>query len=137
MGFSRSWPPRSCTLVCVAGEPDRSVVPALVARYRSAAVSHGQATLSGDYKKANATYRVLDRAYSRLGTLGDDGQRALIQLLSDPDPSVRKWAARYLLFLEPHAAEKALMEVAELPGIIGFGAGITLREWRAGRLKPA
>jgi hypothetical protein len=40
----------------------------------------------------------------------------------------------YLLVHQHPTAEAALQSLASQPGILGFNAELTLREWRAGRL---
>ena len=35
----------------------------------------------------------------------------------------------------PEQSEPVLARLAESPGLLGFGAQMTLREWRAGRLR--
>lgn len=60
----------------------------------------------------------------------------LLPLLSDADHRVRGVAAWMLLWEEPKAAAAVLEENARIPGFEGFTAEMTLKEWRAGRLRP-
>lgn len=58
----------------------------------------------------------------------------LLPYLTSLNPSERLWAATYLLLSQHPGAEAALQTLASQPGILGFNAELTLREWRAGRL---
>jgi hypothetical protein len=59
----------------------------------------------------------------------------VLTLLQDSDIGVQAWAAAYALEFDPAAGEPVLSKLAEQPGLIGFGAKMTLTEWRAGRLR--
>ena len=78
-----------------------------------------------------------DRIASLGGALRDAGLlEELRPLTSHENPSVKLWAATYLLDVDPVPAERALEEVArERDDLIGFSAEQTLAEWRAGRLR--
>jgi hypothetical protein len=59
----------------------------------------------------------------------------LLVLLEHPDASVAGWAGAHALEFTPDEGEPALVALTERDdGLIGFGAEITLEEWRAGRL---
>jgi len=101
----------------------------------SAAADHGRFTESGDFKKCNKAYDRIIEAIHKLKESADCGEDALIHLLNSPDDSVKSWAAVCLLRLRPVEAMKVLEDVAGRSGLVAFSAGITLKEWRAGRLK--
>jgi len=80
---------------------------------------------SGREKAATLGYRELRRRGS---------ESALLVLLESKDEGVTAWAGAHALEFAPEQAEPVLAKLAESPGLLGFGAQITLREWRAGRL---
>lgn len=100
------------------------------------AKEHGQGIIEGD---PNITNRAYDRVVSAIKDLRkcpDRGELFLTGLLGREDLSVVRAAATYLLPLREKEAVRALERVAKdgLP-LIAFGADMTLKEWRAGRLK--
>lgn len=108
----------------------------LASIYAEAAAAHGQASGSGDHRKANAQFRRIDAAWKELRTRGREGPDALSSLLDDANLHVRGWAASHALESAPQAAESVLEQIASgPPGIARFNAEMTLREWRAGNLK--
>lgn len=84
----------------------------------------------------NAAADCVAGVYRLLRTRGSESQSLLLPLLSHPNIKVRQWAAAHALEFEPTAGERALTEIAggERP-LFAFEAKITLREWRAGRLR--
>jgi hypothetical protein len=67
------------------------------------------------------------------------GNRALElfpALLQSPNPAIRMSAVGLLLPTVPEQAEPVLEQLTEQPRFLGLSAKMTLREWRAGRLKP-
>ncbi len=107
----------------------------LIARFRYAAVLHGEFTETGDYQKGNAQYKKLSNAFEKLSMLGSVAQTRFLDLLEDEVLSVRVWAAAYALQFAPDQAEATLSEIAQLVGHQATDARYTLIEWRAGRLK--
>lgn len=59
----------------------------------------------------------------------------MLPLLASDDRGVRAWAGAHALEFAPGEAEPVLLQLGETQDLIGFGADITLREWRAGRLR--
>ena len=117
--------------VKVKGESDE----ALIDTYRIAASVHGRATASGDSRAANRAHKRLAVAYRTLRARGPGSQAKLLSLIRDRDVGVRAWVAAHALEFSPAAGEPVLVELAAEPGLVGFGAKMTLKEWRAGRLK--
>jgi len=104
--------------------------------YVNAASRHGAETLEGDAAAVNKAYSELVRALSALRESPDKGVEFLSGLLSSEDLSVVTWAALHLLPFKGADAEVALERVSRSGlRLISFGAEVTLREWRAGRLK--
>ena len=108
---------------------------ALIETYRSAASAHGRASASGDSRGANRAHDVLASAYRTLRARGPDSQAKLLQLIRDPDVGVRTWVAAHALEFSAETGEPVLIDLAAQPGLVGFNAKMTLREWRAGRLR--
>jgi hypothetical protein len=104
----------------------------LVARYAEAAKVHGEATVTGSHT-ANKEADFIAAAYRELRRRGSES--ALLALLESEDGSVRGWAAAHALEFAPEQSEPVLIRLAESPGLLGFGSQMTLREWRAGRLR--
>lgn len=95
---------------------------------------HHDATDIGDYRAANAAYRVLVAAYRSLRDRGPDSRARLLLLLDDERPAIRLWAAAHALEFAPHPAEAALERLSAERCIIGVNARMTLAEWRKGSL---
>ena len=95
---------------------------------------HAEATEAGEYKIANAAYAQLIEALKWL--YNSQETQLLHSLLTAPSVGTRLWTASYLLPLGNSVAEAVLIELASINNIHGFGAEMTLQEWRAGRLKP-
>lgn len=104
----------------------------LVARYALAAKVHGEATVTGG-QPANKEADFIAAAYRELRRRGSES--ALLSLLESEDENVSGWAAAHALEFAPEQSEPVLVRLAESPGLLGFDARMTLREWRAGRLR--
>lgn len=108
----------------------------LSAIYEDAAAIHGQATRDGNSRTANAQYKRIIVVWNELRRRGDDGRAALSRLMGSSNPHVRGWAASHVLEFEPEAAEPELTRLAQgPPSPVRLDAEMTLKEWRAGRLK--
>ena len=113
------------------GYPTYMTVSALVDRFRSAAIA------KGDFASAARDGRLhqqMSDAYRSLVAAGDQGQVAFTELLSDPSPHVRSWAAAQLLFTGNALARPVLETLAAQAGLVGLSARVTLSEYDAGRL---
>jgi hypothetical protein len=110
-------------------------VDQLLARYQSAASRHGDATLSADASTGNADADTIASVYRELRRRGRES--ALLVLLTSADIGVVSWSAAHAMDFAPAEGEPVLMALAESDesGLIGFGAKMTLREWREGRLR--
>lgn len=76
------------------------------------------------------------RVYRELRSRGPASQRRLLPLLGHTHPGVRAWAAAHALEFDPTAGESVLAVMAKSDATLrGFSADVTLREWRAGRLR--
>ena len=105
-------------------------------RFVEGAREHGLYTVEGDAPATNRAYKKIILALKELRETPDRGESFLASLLQSEDLSVVTWAALYLLPSNPEEAVKALQKVAsEGKSLIAFDAEMTLKEWRAGRLK--
>lgn len=88
-------------------------------------------------KEAN---RAFDESVEIWGELKQRGKAAIdlfLQLLNSPNPEVRLLCASNALFVAPELAEPVLEQLVEEPKFVGVTASMTLKQWRAGKLKPA
>ncbi|OUJ67710.1 hypothetical protein BXP70_28670 [Hymenobacter crusticola] len=107
----------------------------VLARYKQAAVAHGEATAQGNYRAGNQQYEQLIWHYLALRTAGSEGLAHLLTLLADENTSVACWAATHLLPYYEQQAIETLNRIATHTDIVAFNAEMTLQEWRNGRLK--
>jgi hypothetical protein len=103
-------------------------------RYIDATTIHGGATLSGDYKLGNKQIDIINDAYNILHRT-EEGKKILKELMSYPNSGVQLWAATHSLPYVPEEAKKILNEIHSKNDLIGFSAGVTLKEWENGKLK--
>jgi hypothetical protein len=114
----------------------RASIQELKALYEDAASLHGQASVSGNHRTANAQYKRITTAWRELRRRGDEGRSTLTQLLQSGNPAVRGWAASHVLEFAPELAAAELERLASgPPGVTRLDAEMTLSEWRAGNLK--
>jgi hypothetical protein len=107
----------------------------LIIAYREAAKRHGEATTQGDHKAANESAELIAAIYSEIKRRGLDAKRQLLPLLHDLIPAVRLWAASHALEFSPNEGEITLEQISKNQGFLAFDAKMTLKEWRAGRLR--
>jgi len=61
-------------------------------------------------------------------------QRLLLPLLHSAEPWVRSWAAAHGLEFAPEQAAPVLEVLSGKNGFVAFGARMTLKQWREGKL---
>jgi len=110
-------------------------VDAILARYRSAAVRHGEGTVGGNHIKANDAHFQLNEAFKALCARGPDAEARLLELLDDDIASVRLWAAAHCLELNEARAKSVLAAMARERGPSRFDASMVLQEWCDGKLR--
>ncbi|NEN75466.1 hypothetical protein F9B74_03875 [Pelistega sp. NLN82] len=95
---------------------------------------HGKATLEGNYKLANSSYKKIVSAKNYL--LSMDEIDSLEVLLHSKSNSVINWAASYLLFSKNFSeiSQEKLAEIANTSDIFGLAAETILSEWKLGNL---
>lgn len=106
----------------------------LLSAYAVAAIQHEKATEGSDYRAANMAHDGIAAIHRELAARGERALRSLVPLLSRAEPAVRHWAAAHLLLVEPSLAEPVLAALSELPGAVGLGSGMVLKEWKKGGL---
>ena len=101
----------------------------------AAAKLHRDSKESGDHRKTNRAHDQVTEAFLKIEPYGDQGIERLSKLLHHDDLGVQGWAAYHLLKTRPETAEPVLERLAEMRGLLGFSAMMTLTEWRKGTLK--
>jgi succinate dehydrogenase flavin-adding protein (antitoxin of CptAB toxin-antitoxin module) len=109
-------------------------IESILNQYKQAAFLHGQATLTGDYKKGNRQHDVIIGCYIKLRALGIEAIDQVATLLDDEDDSVVVWAATHLLPYHEKRSIETLTSISTKRGIIAFGAKMVLSEWGKGAL---
>ena len=111
---------------------DRLSVDVLIARYKSAASRHGEATLTADASTGKADADTIASVYRELRRRGSES--SLLVLLDSPDLGVRAWALAHAMEFTPEEGEPVLTALADSgeSGLIGFGARVAGRS-REGR----
>ncbi len=106
----------------------------LITLFRKAAITHGKATLSGNYKKGNKAFVEVDNVYEEMKSR-NILPVALIKLLSDENISVKTFAATRLLPFVPEQAKLTLQEISNSEkSILGFDAKMVLIQLEKGEL---
>ncbi|QIA77221.1 hypothetical protein [Rodentibacter caecimuris] len=95
---------------------------------------HGKATLEGNYKLANSSYKKIVSAKNYLLSINEIDSLAV--LLHNKSTSVVNWAASYLLFSKNFSkiSQEKLAEIANTSDIFGLDAETILSEWKLGNL---
>lgn len=104
-----------------------------ITKYRNAAIAHGEASETGDWKTVNKNYDIVSECYAKLKSSAE-GRKKIIELMDDLNKYAQLWAATHSLPLD-HRAQEKLSLLSKEPGILGFNAEMTLEEWRKGNLK--
>lgn len=109
-------------------------VETLLSLYRESAYTHGQATLSGDYKVANKAADSIDAIFREIRNR-DVIKSFFSPLLSDENVSVRLWASSHILPFFHEDAEKVLTDISiSEKSIFRLDAEMTLKQWKKGEL---
>lgn len=104
----------------------------LVKWFEEAAIVHRELRSA---KRANGAFDEAVAIAKELNRRGNGGLELFLSLLQSPNAAVRMSAAGLLLPTIPEQAEPVLEALTEQPRSLGISAKMTLREWRAGRLK--
>ncbi|QRK06782.1 DUF2019 domain-containing protein [Archangium violaceum] len=96
-----------------------------------------RAISEGRPSDGNRLFDLLVAIHRELRVRGIEAQRQLLVLLDDPDLGTRCWAATAVMEFAPTEGEWVLVDLARnAGGVVGFSAEWTLKEWKAGTLKP-
>ncbi len=99
------------------------------------AIERGLSTKKNDYKNANKAYDKIKTRKRKLYCLGEDIYiRSMIKLVSMENPYVKMLSAIALLPFEELIARQELEKLSKDPGLFGFEAEMTLKEWDKGNL---
>lgn len=111
----------------------KNIEQAIIA-FKKNAELHGKATLTGEYKVVNKSYKEMQKAKEFL--LSENKLDDLQCLLNDSSSSVISWAASYLLFSEKYSelSQKKLEDIGSGSGILASDARQILEEWKLGNL---
>jgi hypothetical protein len=72
----------------------------------------------------------MNKLYLELKSRGPDAQRQVLSLFEHPDGYVRLNAAAYTLEFDPPSALRVLQVIDKMEnGLLGFTAGMALKEW--------
>ncbi len=107
----------------------------LLTSFSLAAKKHFDAQLSGDWKTANSQAKKFDNAFLELITLGEDGRKALLNLLDSDELAVATMAATYSLKYSKVKALSVLTRITKESGFIGFQAEQSIKRWNEGNWK--
>jgi hypothetical protein len=108
----------------------------LVKLYEEAARLYGYYTEVGDYRKVNRQYGKITEIFREISSRGFDAQKEMLSLLNTDNLTVRLCVACHALRFSPEIGEKELSDIAaNTRGVQSLDAEMTLREWKAGRLK--
>jgi hypothetical protein len=107
----------------------------LLDAYRAAADLHGRSTKSGNFRAVNGAAWRLAEFNKEIQHRGAEAEEEFLRMLSDQSDYVRVWCASHSLGFRPDLGEAVLTSLVSSGGHIGLSAEVTLREWRAVRLK--
>jgi len=104
----------------------------LVEEFAKAIIKQNEAIMKGNYKLGNKYAKKYIKCYQQLFKVGEEGKEALAKLFNHDDIGVREMAAVVLLKYKTEEALKILRELANKPGLIGFGASEAIKRWEEG-----
>ena len=101
----------------------------LVAEFKDAASSYGQAFEAGSPKETNKIYRYCESINAEIKRRGPSAVAMLVGLLDADQPWVQYSAAAYTLDVEPVRASLVLAKLKQAPKSLGVAALTTLWAW--------
>ena len=108
-------------------------IPEAIAEFREAAQAKGD--FGADSAEDHALHQRMAVAFRFLSEQGAEGRSAFAALLHDDSAHVRSWVSAQLLSEGDAQAIPIAEQLALAPGVVGFDSRITLKEFRAGRLR--
>lgn len=108
----------------------------LVEMFADAAAGRGRALRAANPKEANTGYKLMIRLYREIRIRGTKGQLEMLPLLQNENRDVRASAACLVLEFDAQAAEPILEQIhREEHNLLGFTAGMVLKQWKEGKLR--
>jgi len=111
--------------------PETDNVKDLLAHYRQAAENTSEPMKNP--REHNKWADKLHACYKELRKSAE-GRAGIVDLIGDPNPHVRAWAAAHSLMWAPDVARPALEAERDAGGLLGFEAEIVLDEFDKGEL---
>jgi len=105
----------------------------LVKQFEELAIIHRELETP---EKANKAFDEQVKIWDELKNRGPAAISVFLGLLRAPSAAVRLNSASLALFVAPEEAESVLEQLTTAPKLLGFSASMTLKQWRAGKLKP-
>ncbi|MGE0883646.1 MAG: HEAT repeat domain-containing protein [Blastocatellales bacterium] len=103
--------------------------------YADAVIKQEECIFQGNARKGNQYARRYIQIANQLLRGGEEAISVFVELLQHPDPNVRGNAAANLLKVRTAEAVAALEPLAEIEGLTGLGAKMTLERYRRGELE--
>lgn len=107
----------------------------LVQEYAEAVIKQEECIFQGNVRKGNQFARRYIQIANELLSGGEEVISVFAELLQHPDPNVRVNAAASLLKARTAEAVATLEPLAEIEGLAGLGAKMTLERYRRGELE--
>ncbi len=105
----------------------------IVAEFESFCIKNDAAAQASNPNLANKYAKKIINCYLQLKEMGKTNE--LSKLLKSENENVRLWAATHTLQTNEVEAKQVLHELVVKPGLNGFSAEMTLRQWEKGNLK--
>ena len=103
----------------------------LVEDFSDACIQQAKFVSQGNAKKANEQAHKINSLFDQLIETGVKGREELLELIDNSNLVVAKMAAVFSLHYNPYRCLPVLERIAEEPGLLGFGAKQTLRNWKS------
>jgi RNAse (barnase) inhibitor barstar len=103
--------------------------------FRTTALEKERAIEAGDASRDATLHSTMGGRVRQLFELGPAGRDCIEALLHDDRPQVASWIAAELAARGDRRGANVLQALAELPGLAGFYARMTLKEFRKGQLR--
>jgi hypothetical protein len=107
-------------------------VASLIDDFVDAAKMHYAFTMIGDYTNVNVQAKRMDQVFHKIIQIGKEAREALLAQVDNEEPAISLAAATFSLKYDSERAKRALEQIANRPGLIGFGAKQALRRWEEG-----
>ena len=105
-----------------------------ITRYASAAEAYGRAIKNGQATESDKHFDAVEEAFAKLKAHGNNGLRAIAELLESKDDGVKLWSAAHLLNYPEFGSLEVLERLKRSRSILALTAEVTLDQWRNGKL---